>query len=95
MMLKLFNLEVKDNDPMILSTNVRAFMHKIQTISMQLDLPLVSFIRSLYPTHSHYLESLQASDKLKDLTFNTLVEKTVDTEKAFGKKINDPSGEPF
>ena len=85
-MLKLFNLEVKDNDPMMVAYQIREIMHKIQDISMQLDLPLVSFVKSLYPTHSHYLELLQASDKFKDVTFDTLMEKIANGEKAFGKE---------
>ena len=66
-MLKLFKLEMKDNDVIIVASDIRAIMHKIQAIGMQPNLPLASFFKPLYPTHWHYLESLQVSDKLKDL----------------------------
>ena len=36
---------------------------------------------------------MQASDKFKSLTFDTLVEKIADIEKAFGKKTTEHSGE--
>ena len=81
LMLKLFNLEVKDNDPMLVASLIREIMHKIQASGMKPDLPLASFLKWLYPTHSNYLESLQGSDKFKDLTYDTLVEKIVYIEK--------------
>ena len=86
LILKLFNLEVKDNDPMMASYDIKEIMHNIQSSGMQPNLPLVSFVKSLYPTYSHYLESLQASDKFKDVTFDTLMEKIANGEKAFGKE---------
>ena len=54
---------------------------------MKPSLPLAAFVKSLYPTHSNYLECLQAGDKFKDLTFDTLIEKIADREKAFGNKV--------
>ena len=66
-MVKLFKLEMKDNDLIIVASEIREIMRKIQAIGMQPNLPLASFVKPLYPTHSHYLESLQVSDKLKDL----------------------------
>ena len=93
LMLKLFSLELKDNDPMLLASEIKAIMHKIQATGMKPDLPLAAFVKSLYPSHSNYLESLQASDKFKSLTFDTLVEKIADREKAFGKKTTEHFGE--
>jgi len=61
-------------------------MLKIQASGMELDIPLATFVNSLYLTHSNYLESLQASDKFKELTFDTLEEKIANIEKVFGKK---------
>ena len=60
---------------------------------MKPDLPLAAFVKSLYPSHSNYLEWLQASDKFKSLTFETLVEKIADREKYFGKKTTEHSRE--
>ena len=93
LMLKLFILEVKDNDPMLVASEIRATMHKIQAFGMKPDLPLAVFVKSLYPTHSNYLKSLQASGKFKDLTFDILVEKIADREETFGKKSSEPVGE--
>ena len=84
--LKLFNLEVNDNDLMLVVYENREIMHKIQAFGMKPGLPLASFLKWLYPTHSNYLESLQESDKFKNLTFDILVENIVDREKIFGKK---------
>ena len=71
MMLNLFNLEVKYNGLMIVASEIIEIMHKIKATGMQPYLPLVSFIKFLYLTHSHYLEPFQASDKLKDFTFDS------------------------
>ena len=68
LMLKLFSLEVKDNDPMLIASEIRAIMYKVQASGMKPNLPLATFVKSLYSTHSNYLESLQASNKFKDLT---------------------------
>ena len=80
-MLKLFSSEVKDNDPMMVAFEI-VIMHKIQAPRMKLDLPLAAFVNSLYPTHSNYLDSLQASDMFNDLTFDILVER-LQTESVF------------
>jgi len=60
LLVKLFNLELKDDDPMELVQKIKAIMHVIDAIGVEIDLPLAAFIEALYPTHSHYLESLQA-----------------------------------
>ena len=86
LMLKLFSLELKDNDPVLDASENWAIMHKIQASSMELELPLATFVNSLYLTHSNYLESLKASDKFKELTFDNLEEKIADIEKVFRKK---------
>ena len=93
LMLKLFILEVKDNDPMLVSSEIKAIMHNIKATGMKPDLPLAAFVKYLYPSHSNYLESLQASDKFKSLTFDTLVENIADRENAFGKKTTEPTRE--
>jgi hypothetical protein len=90
LLMKLFNLEMKDNDPMKLASEIRALFHDIEATGVKVDLQLTAFIKALYPTYSHYLESLQASEKMKDMTFDKLVEKIVEREKAFGKKESLP-----
>jgi len=74
-MIKWLNLELKDNDPLALAFEIRAIMHDIEDTRLKIDVPLTTFIKALYPTYSIYLESLQASGKLKEISFNSLVEK--------------------
>jgi len=54
--------------------------------NVKVDIALIAFIKVLYPTCSHYLESLQASGQLKSLDFGSLAEKVVEREKALRKK---------
>jgi len=51
-----------------------------------MDFPLITFVKALYPTYSHYFESLQASEKLKDISLYSLVEKFAERVKYFRKK---------
>ena len=81
LLMKLFNLEKIDNDTMKLDSKIGALFHDIEAMRVQVDLQLIAFIKKNYPTHSHYLESLQASEKMKDITFEKLVEKIVEREK--------------
>jgi hypothetical protein len=93
LLLKLFNLELKDNDPMALASKIKSIMHDIDVTGVKIDISLMAFIKALYPTYSHYLESLQASGQLKSLNFDSLVEKIVEHEKDFRKKTVHPTGE--
>jgi hypothetical protein len=86
LLMKLFNLELKDNNPMKLASESKSLFNDIDSIGVKVDLKLIAFIKSLYPTYSHYLESLQASGQMKAVTFDTLVDKIAKREKAFGKK---------
>jgi hypothetical protein len=90
---KLFNLELKNDDPMALASEIKAIMHDIDAIGVKIDIPLTAFNKALYPTYSHYLESLQASGQMKSITFDTLVEKVAKREKDFGKKSAQSIGE--
>jgi len=53
---------------------------------MKIDIPLITFIKALYPTYSYYFVSLQASGQNKYITFDNLVEIIAEHEKVFGKK---------
>jgi len=64
---------MKYNDPMKLASKIRALYHDIEATGVKVDLQLTAFIKALYPTYSHYLETLQASEKMKDMTFDKLV----------------------
>jgi len=85
LMIKLFNLELKDDDPLALDSEIRAIMHDIEAIGVKIDVLLANFVKALYPTYSHYLESLQASGKLEDISFDSLMKKFDESEKYFGK----------
>lgn len=92
-MIKLFTLELKNNDPLALASELMSIMHDINSTKVELDIPLIAFLKALYPTYSKYLESLQANGNLKDITFDSLVKKFVEREKAFGNKTAPESSE--
>ena len=60
--MKLFNLELQDNYPMKLASKIKALFHDIEAIGVKVYLQLTAFIKALYPTYSHYLESLGPSE---------------------------------
>jgi hypothetical protein len=60
-MVKLFNLELKNDDPMDLDSEIKSIMHDIEATGVEICIPITVFIKALYPTYSHYLELLQAS----------------------------------
>jgi hypothetical protein len=47
--LKLFNLELKDNDPMALASEIKAIMHDIDVVGVEIGIALRTFIKALYP----------------------------------------------
>ena len=77
---------MSNNDSLKLAFEIKSINHEIESTGVKVDFPLTTFIKSLYPSYSHYLESLQASGQLKDLDFHKLVGKIAEREKAFGKK---------
>jgi hypothetical protein len=93
MMVKLFNLEFKNGDPMALASKIKAITHDIDATGVNIDLPLIAFIKLFYPTYFHYLESMQASGQMKSISFDKLVEKIAEREKAFGKKSTHSTSE--
>jgi hypothetical protein len=56
LMLNLFNLELKNDDPMDLTSEIKYIVHDIQDIRVNIYIPLTAFIKALYPTYSYYLE---------------------------------------
>jgi len=58
LMSKLFNLKLKDDDPISLAFEIRAIMHDIEAIGVKMDAPLTNFFKALHPIYSHYLQSL-------------------------------------
>jgi len=93
LMIKLFTLELQNDDPLALASEVKSIMHDIKVTNVELDIPMISFLKAFYPTYSNYLESLQANGKLKDITFDSLVKKIAEREKDFGKKTAPQSSE--
>ena len=73
LMIKLFTLELQNNNPLALASEVKSIMHDIKSTKVELDIPLIAFLKALYPTYSNYLESLQANGNLKNITFDSLV----------------------
>ena len=53
LLMKLSNLELKDNNPMKLASEIRALFHDIDSTGVKVDLQLTAFIKALYPTYSH------------------------------------------
>jgi len=54
-MIKLFSLEMKNDDPLALASKVRSIMHEINNIGVKGYIPLIEYLKALYPTYSHYL----------------------------------------
>ena len=86
--MKLFNLELKDNDPMKLASEIRAIFHDIDATCVNVDIQIIACFKSLYPSYTYYLESLQSIGQMKSMTFEKLVEKIAERDKAFGKECN-------
>ena len=57
-MIKLFSLELKNDDPLSLASEVRSIMHEFKNTGVEFDIPLIAYVKALYPTSPHYLESL-------------------------------------
>jgi hypothetical protein len=72
---------LKDDDPMDLSFEIKAIMHDIDATGVKIGIPLANFIKAIYPTYYHYLESLQASGQMKAITLDSLVEKVIECER--------------
>ena len=85
-MIKLFILELRNDDPLALALEVKSIMHDIKITNVVLEITLISFLKALYPTCSNYIDSLQENGNLKDITFDSLVKRIVEREKSFGKK---------
>ena len=68
LMIKLFTLELQNNDPLALASEVKSIMHDMKSTKVELDIPLIAFLKALYPTYSNYLESLQANGNLKEVS---------------------------
>ena len=84
-MITLFSLELKNDDPLALALEVRSIMHGIKNICVEVGIPLIAYAKALYPTYSHYLESLQETGNLMKITFDSLEKKFAERQKAFGK----------
>ena len=88
LLMSLFNLELKGNDPIKLTFEIRDICHDIDPTGVKVGIQLTTFIKTLYPSYTHYLESVQASGQMKAMTFEKLVEKIAERDKAFGKESN-------
>ena len=93
LMIKLFSLELQNDDPLAIASKVRSIMHDIKDTNVELDIPVIAFVKALYPTYSKYLESLQANGNIEEITFDSFVNKFAKREKIFGKKTTPQSSE--
>jgi len=84
-MIMLFRLEMNYDDPLALASEVRSIMHEINNIGVKGYIPLIVYVKALYPTYSHYLESLQESGNLENITIDSLEKKFAEREKASRK----------
>lgn len=73
---------------MALDSKIKVITHDIDATNVKVDIALTAFIKTLYPTYTHYLESLQASVHIKSLNFDTLVEKIIECEKLERRQLN-------
>jgi len=86
LMVKLFNLELKADETLAPTLDIRAIMHDVNAIRVNRGIPLIVFVKSLYPTYTHYLESLKSSVQLKAITFDSLMDKFTKWDKYFWKR---------
>jgi len=70
--IKLFNLELKNDDPLALESEIRSIFHDIKAPIVEIDVPLITYVKALYPTYSHYVESFHASGKPEEIAFDSL-----------------------
>ena len=61
LLVKLFNLELKDNDPMDLVSEIKVILNEIDATKVNICVLIIAFIKDLYCSYSYYLESMQAS----------------------------------
>jgi len=54
-------------------------MNDIKATVVEIYVPLIDYVKALYPTYSHYLDSLQEIVKLKEISLDSL-------EKKFAKR---------
>lgn len=94
-MINLFSLELKNDDPLALTSEVRSIMHDIKNTHVKIDISLIAYVKALYPTYSHYLESFQESGNLKEITFDPLEKNFAERDKAFGKKTTPKYSEEY
>jgi len=86
LMIKLFKLELKNDDPLALQLELISIIHDIKIIGIEIDIPLIAYVKSLYPTYSNYRESLQVSGNLKKITFNSLEKKFFNRGRILGRR---------
>ena len=75
---------------MDLASEIKSIMHDIDAASVKVSISLMAFIKDLFPTYSHYLESLQASGQLKSLTFDPWWRKLHNIRKLLGRRQFNP-----
>ena len=49
LMIKLFSLELKSDDPLSLTSEVRSIMHDIKSCGVEIYIPLISYVKEHIP----------------------------------------------
>lgn len=83
LIIKLFNLELKNNDSIALAY--------IKITGVKIYVTLTPYIKALYPTYSYYPYLLRESGKVNEIFFGSIEKKFVERKNDFGKKTTPQS----
>ena len=74
-MIKLFSLELQNDDLLSLASEVKSIIDDIKVTNIEVDILVIVFVTTFYPTYSNYLDSLQANGNLKEIKFDSVMNK--------------------
>ena len=72
LMIKLFTLELQNNDPLDLASEVKSIMHDIKVTNVELDIPLKLFSRHFIPLTQIILSHCKQMETSKILPLTLL-----------------------
>eukprot|EP00253_Pinus_taeda_P021319 PITA_21319 len=67
LMIKLFTLELENNDPLALASEIKSIVHDIKSTKVELDISLIAFLKALLLKEKKPLERRQSLNLLKRL----------------------------
>lgn len=71
-MIKLFNIELKNGNPLALASEVILIMHDIKSIAIELDIPLIPYVKEYIPPIHSILSHCKKVATLRRLPLNPL-----------------------